>query len=480
MSLRLKDIVGDIFHTEQKEKEAEEQQRANLMQKMNNAYGLKEDLSKNTYNPFLNKDGKLFNPYLNYQSLLDNENISKTAKNYITQATGLTPTQKPVQPTTDDKTAIQNSQGYTNNFSNGNKAYKVGTISAKYEAGGFDGGIVSSGVGDYGGVSYGIPQFSSKAGSADNFVNWLKQTNPEIGNYFGNYKAGSAEFTNAWKKAYADYGDTFSEIQMSYAYDTIALPLANLAKEKFGIDYTRSPALQELVYTTALQFGPGSLGLSALGNVTSDMSDTDIINASFDKKIANYKSYFKSSSAQIQEAARVRFGNERNDILALANGQYGNYSNGSGNFVDLVGQRIANTANYNNSAAKGQCVWYVRGRASEKLGKDTGAIGNANEMWYNAKNEAKLSATANNIKPNSIISYKYGSGSLGQKYGHVIFIEDVVGDTVYYTEGGSGYYQNGTDGVVKTATREQILQGVNSSGSRIGSEAIGIIDLSKY
>lgn len=474
VSLDLKSIVGDIFHTEQKEKEEKEKQSAELLQKIGSIYGVKEDLSKNSYNPYLKKDGKLLNPYIDYQKLLDNPNITTKAKDYITQATGLTAT--PVKETTNS--SQQNSSGYTSSQNNSGK-YKVGTISAKYEAGGFNGGIVSPGT-DYGGVSYGIPQFSSKAGTADNFVNWLKQNNPEIGNYFGNYKAGSAEFTNAWKKAYADYGDTFSEIQMSYAYDTIALPLAKLAQEKFDIDYTRSPALQELVYTTALQFGPGSLGLSALGNVTADMSDVDIINASFDKKIANYKSYFKSSSAQIQEAARVRFGNERNDILALANGQYGNYSNGSGNFVDLVGQRIANTANYNNSAAKGQCVWYVRGRASEKLGKDTGAIGNANEMWYNAKNEAKLSATANNIKPNSIISYKYGSGSLGQKYGHVIFIEDVVGDTVYYTEGGSGYYQNGTDGVVKTATREQILQGVNSSGSRIGSEAIGIIDLSKY
>ncbi len=153
---------------------------------------------------------------------------------------------------------------------------------------------------------------------------------------------------------------------------------------------------------------------------------------------------------------------------------------GTGEFSNRVGQRITDTSKYNNTAATGQCVWYVRGRAKEKLGKDTGAIGHANQMWYNAKSESKLSATADNIKPNSIISYKYGTGSSGQTYGHVIFIEDVVGDTVYYTEGGSGYYKSGTDGVVKTGSKSQILQGVNSAGSRIGSNAIGIIDLSKY
>lgn len=163
-------------------------------------------------------------------------------------------------------------------------------------------------------------------------------------------------------------------------------------------------------------------------------------------------------------------------------------TNGSGNAAQsqrgsdssLVGKRIANTASYNNSAAKGQCVWYVRGRASEKLGKTVGALGNANQMWYNAKDSAKLSATKDNIKPNTIVSYSKGVTSAGQKYGHVIFIEDVVGDTVYYTEGGSSYYKNGTDGVVKTATKEGILNGVNTSGGRMGSGIIGLIDLSKY
>ncbi len=144
------------------------------------------------------------------------------------------------------------------------------------------------------------------------------------------------------------------------------------------------------------------------------------------------------------------------------------------------GSRIANTSAYNNDAARGQCVWYVRGRAKEKLGVDTGAIGNANQMYVNARAEAKLPASKENIKPNMIVSYNKGTSDAGQSYGHVIYIEDVVGDTVYYTEGGSGYYKNGTDGVVKTATRQGILDGVNTSGGRMGSEVLGFIDLSKY
>ncbi len=153
---------------------------------------------------------------------------------------------------------------------------------------------------------------------------------------------------------------------------------------------------------------------------------------------------------------------------------------GTGAFKDLVGQRITDTSKYNNGAAKGQCVWYALGRASERNGKTITIGGNGNSMYHQAKNDAKLNATADNLKGNTLLCYNKGTSAAGQKYGHVIFIEDVVGDTVYYTEGGSGYYKNGTDGVVKTATKEQILNGTNSAGSRIGSEPVGLIDLSKY
>lgn len=156
------------------------------------------------------------------------------------------------------------------------------------------------------------------------------------------------------------------------------------------------------------------------------------------------------------------------------------YSVGTGDFKDKVGQRITDTSKYNNGAAKGQCVWYALGRASERNGKNITIGGNGNSMFYQAQDNAKLNPTANNLKGNTLLCYNKGTSSAGQKYGHVIFIEDVVGDTVYYTEGGSGYYKNGTDGVVKTATKEQILNGVNSAGSRIGSEPLGLIDLSKY
>ncbi len=47
-------------------------------------------------NPFLNKNGELFNPFMNYQQVLDNPSTSDKVKNFIQNATGLTPTARKI------------------------------------------------------------------------------------------------------------------------------------------------------------------------------------------------------------------------------------------------------------------------------------------------------------------------------------------------------------------------------------------------
>lgn len=475
ISQKVKSIFG-TSDSEQKTQDGTEEYRKKTREILGSGVS-SQDLTKKI-NPYLNRDGGLVNKYLNYQQLLDSDKTSQKAKEFITQATGLVQTPKAYSG--DKSTNSSNdasAAGYPSTAQNSGN--KLGYISSKYEVGGWNPGRISNGSGDYGGISYGIPQFSTTTGSADNFVSWLKQTRPEMGQYFGNYKAGTGEFSNAWETVSSKYGDSFGNLQTQYAYDNFVKPLVSLAKEKTGVDYTRSPALMELVYSTAIQFGGGSLGLSALGDVNAGMSDADIINASYDKKINNVSSYFKSSSQNVQNSVKNRFINERNDVLALLSSGGGGTAAANSQTSYQPGQKVADTNSYKNSAATGQCVWYVRGRMKEKTGKDTGAVGNANQMWYNVSDKAKLPASADSIKPNTVASYKTGTSSGGAKYGHVIYIEDVVGDTVYYTEGGSSYHKNGTDGVVKTASKSGILNGINSNGSRFGSGLIGFIDVSK-
>lgn len=72
-----------------------------LQNKVSKLYG--NEKASGMVNPFLDKSGNLVNPYINYQKILDNDNVSMKAKYFIQQATGLTPTatqQNKVTPST--------------------------------------------------------------------------------------------------------------------------------------------------------------------------------------------------------------------------------------------------------------------------------------------------------------------------------------------------------------------------------------------
>jgi len=50
----------------------------------------KSILDLREFNPFLNRSGELVNKYINYQNVLDNPHVTQKAKDFISQATGLT------------------------------------------------------------------------------------------------------------------------------------------------------------------------------------------------------------------------------------------------------------------------------------------------------------------------------------------------------------------------------------------------------
>lgn len=193
----------------------------------------------------------------------------------------------------------------------------LGKISAKYEVGGKNGDSISHTKGDYGGASYGLPQFSATTGSAKAFVNSLKGTPYE--QYFKNAGApGSKGFDEAWKAAYKLNPDDFTKKQQQYAYEKFASPFINRVKKEKGVDLNSTRALQELAFSTSVQFGGGSLGVRALGDINSGMNEKDIINTSFATKRNNVGRFFKSSSKQIQNSLRNnRFKTEEQDMLAL-------------------------------------------------------------------------------------------------------------------------------------------------------------------
>lgn len=203
-------------------------------------------------------------------------------------------------------------------------AEALGSLSAKYETGGRGPGTVSTGAGDPGGVSYGSYQMASKMGVPQKFVKqdgfpWLTD--------FQNLTAGSAEFTACWKRIAASDVDAFQKCQHAYIkqthYDLLVAKILN--DDQLDVN-TRSRALQDVVWSTAVQHGGNtSMVHKALANVRcariDPAFDEQLIRAIYAergrKKADGNLVYFSKSSPNVQKGVANRFQNELNDALAM-------------------------------------------------------------------------------------------------------------------------------------------------------------------
>ena len=203
-------------------------------------------------------------------------------------------------------------------------AYELGKLSAKYETGDRGPGVVSSGAGDPGGVSYGSYQMASKMGVPQRFVSqpgfpWARD--------FQNLTAGSAEFTAVWKRIAASQPEAFQKAQHEYIkkthYDLLVAKI--LCDNKVDVN-TRCHALQDVVWSTAVQHGPATpivgRACSSLSCQTDDPKyDEYLIRAIYaergKKKSDGTLAYFSRSSPNVQTGVSNRFKSELQDALAM-------------------------------------------------------------------------------------------------------------------------------------------------------------------
>lgn len=195
----------------------------------------------------------------------------------------------------------------------------LGSISEKYESGGRGVDTVSKGTGDHGGVSYGKHQLSSKSGTMQKFVN--SPENEKFAQYFEGLTPGSAQFNAVYSQLAKERGEEFGFAQQNFIRRTHYDPAMRKLQDN-GIDFSgRSRALNELVFSTATQYGPGgapSKIMRALrGMDVNSMSDAEIITAIQDNKAANTHIDFKSSSVETQQSITGRAGREKADLLAM-------------------------------------------------------------------------------------------------------------------------------------------------------------------
>ena len=200
----------------------------------------------------------------------------------------------------------------------------LGELSAKYETGGRGPGVVSTGSGDPGGVSYGSYQMATKMGTVARFV--AQSGFPWAGDFQG-LTPGTAPFTACWKRIALNETAAFQSAQHAFIkrshYDLLAAKI--LADD--GLDVNkRSRALQDVVWSTAVQHGGATPIIhKAFANLRCKPGDAD-----FDKQLicAIYAergrkkpdgnlAYFSKSSPSVQSGVSKRFKNEEQDALAM-------------------------------------------------------------------------------------------------------------------------------------------------------------------
>lgn len=203
----------------------------------------------------------------------------------------------------------------------------AGGVAIGFESGG-NPNLVSSGKGDPGGPSAGLYQLSSNAGSLGAFLAGYK-----YGAEFKGLQPGTPQFKKKWEEVDARDPAGFQFAQLEFIRKNNVEP-ARKALNDAGIDLSRrGAAVQEMLFSTATQFGPGGPGTkegafalikNALkGRSLPSMSDADIIAAVQAYKLAHNAKLFRSSSPEIREGTARRAVAEGAALIGRAAGVAG-------------------------------------------------------------------------------------------------------------------------------------------------------------
>lgn len=198
----------------------------------------------------------------------------------------------------------------------------LGAIAEKYETAGRGSGTV--GWDKVGGTSYGKKQISSKAGAMTDYLKFLEKTGKgDVAKQLR--EAGiekdtgstSGKAVDVWKKLAASgaLGDSENEYIKTQSFDVARKGLKDKDLQA-RIDGSR--ALQEMLYSTAVQHGPYG-AMKIMNSVfKKGMSDEDLVKAVYAERGADGgKKHFGGSTANVQAGVLNRFGKEQQDVLAL-------------------------------------------------------------------------------------------------------------------------------------------------------------------
>jgi murein DD-endopeptidase MepM/ murein hydrolase activator NlpD len=202
----------------------------------------------------------------------------------------------------------------------------LGKLSERYETGGRGPGVVSTGAGDAGGASYGSYQMTSKPGGGT-VKRFVSQPDFPFRDKFAGLVPGSAQFTAAWKQLAQTNRDEFQASQHDYIKKTHFDPLVKKIIDENGVNVlTCSHALQDVIWSTAVQHGPGTnvpgVALRNIGTRPGAPTfDGDFIKAIYAergrKNPDGTLARFGRNSPKVQQGVAQRFRDEQRDALAM-------------------------------------------------------------------------------------------------------------------------------------------------------------------
>lgn len=197
--------------------------------------------------------------------------------------------------------------------------WTIGQTSAKYESNGNPATISSRNSNDPGGSSYGTYQFASylpltmangksRKGYQGSALQAYLASSRWSSQFTGLTPATDA-FDAVWKQIASTSTTDFAAEQHAYIKANFYVVYLNKLK-RLGLDLTSfGPGVQDLVWSTAVQFGPNktSIFTTPIGSQTG-LTDVQIVTQVSDYKISTYSAY------------ATRYTAEKKDLLALCNG----------------------------------------------------------------------------------------------------------------------------------------------------------------
>jgi hypothetical protein len=196
--------------------------------------------------------------------------------------------------------------------------YPLGSLSAKWESGHLGSSAISCGLGDPGGVSYGLFQLSSTKGTLQDYLyNEGKEYLPILREHV----PGTKEFNQNWKLLAELDRPTFDKSQYDYIYRTHYRRFCRKIENHFLLDINEfSSVVKDVFWSTAVQHGPSN---NVMENTFTKeeifvLTEEEIIDRIYNerlRKINGKLAYFPGVSRQIQKSLIRRYHAEKQMAL---------------------------------------------------------------------------------------------------------------------------------------------------------------------